>query len=141
MVSLTNLSPDFGLVLASHFRKKHNYMRKFPASLLLTMFLVISVAGFSQNSKPISGVGKDSVKAIASPPTQGEKAKEPGDGSNSMTSQPPTATQRNNAGNIRNSEKNRRIAMRKKELRKQIQGLPDTGEFIYDLNAFYSLGK
>ena len=136
MVSLTIVSPEFGLILASHFRKKHNYMKKFPAISLLATFLVISMAGFSQNSKPLPTAGKDPVKEIASLPTQGEKVKQPGDSTRPNTNQHPS-----DSGNISRTDKIRHAAMSKKELRKHVQRLPDTSEFIYDVNAFYSLGK
>jgi len=111
-------------------------MKKFPAILLLATFLVISMAGFSQNSKPLPMAGKDPVKEIASLPAQGEKVKQPGDSTHPNTNQHPS-----NNGNISRTDKIRHAAMSKKELRKHVQGLPDTSEFIYDLNAFYSLGK
>jgi len=136
MVSLTIVSAEFGLILASHFRKKHNYMTKFPANLLLATFLVLSMAGFSQNSKPLPLAGKDSVKEIASIPAQGEKVRQPGDSTRPNTNQHPSKN-----GNIKQTDKIRHVAMTRKELRKHIQGMPDTSEFIYDLNAFYSLGK
>jgi len=111
-------------------------MKKFPAYLLLAIFLVISMTGFSQNSKPLPMAGKDPVKEIASLPTQGEKVKQPSDSTHPNTNQYPS-----NNGNIKSTDKTRHVAMSKKELRKHVQKLPDTSEFIYDLNAFYSLGK
>ena len=114
-------------------------MRKFPANLLLASFLILSTGGFSQNSKPLSEAGKDSVKEVASPLSIGEKAKLPGDSTYPITRQQPSA-HRDSAGNI-SKDKTRHIAMRKKVSRKQTPGIPDTGEFIYDLNAFYSIGK
>ena len=114
-------------------------MRKFPASLLLAFFLIISTGGFSQNSNPLPVAGKDSVKGASLPLAQEEKAKIPGDSSYPLTHHQPSA-HGNKAGNT-SKGKSHQIAMRKKQARKQIAGLPDTGEFIYDLNAFYSIGK